>query len=142
MLITDLPFPITIVAPDGWAEFFERDLDAQSWNSVAIRKYSRIGFVVADAGGSVWDLVSLSPREKLSFFDRLRFQPRRIPTDVKVQEVDGPALDAFRESLRKALLADSDCMTQFCSKEKILSVISGANSVQSLSQQLHKMRVI
>jgi hypothetical protein len=142
MLVTDLPFPIVIVAPDGWAEFIENCDDVKSWNSIAVRKYSRIGFIVADASGSVWDLVNLALLGKTSLFDRFRLQPRRIPTEVHPKATVGCPLDVFCDRLRNALSADSDWMTQFCSKEKIRSVIDGADSVQGLSQNLRKSRVI
>lgn len=142
MLITDLPFPVAIVAPDGWAEFFNSAESAQMWNSVAIRKYSRIGFTVADASGSIWDLIQLTPRKKPSFFDRFRLQPRSTLTDVHLEGILDRPFEVFCERLRIALSTDSDCMTQFTSKEKILSAIDGAKSVLELSQQLRKMRAI
>jgi hypothetical protein len=142
MLIADLPFPITIVAPDGWAEFLKTVDDARSWNSVAIRKYNQIGFLVADASGSVWVLDKLTTLEKPSLLDRIRFQPRRLLTDVALRSVDGLPLDVFRDRLRVALSADSDVMTQFCSHEKIVTAIDRATSVAGLTATLHKMRVI
>ncbi|MTW11088.1 hypothetical protein GM658_10785 [Pseudoduganella eburnea] len=111
MMVTDLPFPIVIVAPDGWAELIENGNDANSWNSIAIRKYSGIGFIVADASGSVWDLVSLTPIRKPTLFDRFRLQPRPIVTDVLLKGTIGHPLAIFCERLRDALSADSDCMT-------------------------------
>ena len=142
MLIADLPFPITIVAPDGWAEFLKSVDDAISWNSVAIRKYNSIGFVVADSSGSVWVLERLTPREKPSLFDRIRLRPPRLLTDVTLRGVDGQPLEVFRDRLRIALSAGSDVMTQFCSREKIVAAIDHATSVAELSKDLHKMRAI
>jgi hypothetical protein len=113
VLIADLPFPIAIVAPDGWGKLLKKADDAQAWNAVAIRKYNRIGFVVADASGSIWTLEKLTPREKPSFLDRFRLQPRRLPTDVALLGTNGQPLEIFKERLRQALAADSDVMTQF-----------------------------
>jgi len=142
VLIADLPFPIMIVAPDGWAECLNTVDDARSWNSVAIRKYNRIGFLVADASGAVWVLEKLTPLEKPSLLDRIRFQPRRLLTEGTLRCVDGLPLDVFRDRLRIALSADSDAMTQFCSHEKIVAAIDRATSVTGLIASLHKMRVI
>jgi hypothetical protein len=138
--IVDLPFPITIVAPDGWAELLKTVDDAVSWNSVAIRKYNRVGFLIADASGAVWTLERLVPLEKPSVFDLLRLQPRRLRTEVILRGTDGQPLEVFRDRLRVALSADSDVMTQFCSREKILAALDAATSVAALSQSLHKMR--
>lgn len=142
MLISDLPFPIAIVAPDGWAELLKKVGDAEAWNAVAIRKYNRIGFVVADASGSVWTLEKLTAREKPSLLDRFRLQPRPLPTDVALCGADGQPLEVFQNRLREALAANSDVMTQFCSREKISAAIEGATSVTALSDNLHKMRAI
>lgn len=140
MRIVDLPFPITIVAPDGWAEFLKTVDDALSWNSVAIRKYNRIGFLVADASGAVWTLERLVPLEKPSVFDLFRVQPRRLPTEVILRGTDGQPLEVYRDRLRIALSADSELMTHFCSREKIIAALDAATSVAALSRNLHKMR--
>jgi hypothetical protein len=142
MLLTDLPFPVAIVAPTGWASYFHKAEDVRAWNSVAIRKYSRDRFVVADARGGVWNLVELIPTEKVSFFDRFRFQPRPVQTLVHLEAAEGAPLETFQDRLRHALERDCDVMTQFKSKDEILEWIESAESVQSLMAKLHKMRVI
>nr|WP_315259502.1 hypothetical protein [uncultured Duganella sp.] len=142
MLLTDLPFPVVIVAPTAWASYFQKADDVRAWNSVAIRKYSRDRFIVADANGGIWNLLELIPTEVVSFFDRFRLQPRPIPTLVHLEAVEGPPLETFQERLRHALEHDCCLMTQFKSKEEILKWIETAESVESLTAKLHKMQVI
>ena len=142
VLLTELQFPVTIVAVTGWASYFQKADDVQSWNSVAIRKYTRFPFIVADAGGQVWKLVSLVPVQKPSLFDRFRLQPRPVPTLVHLEPAEGPALTVFKDQLRQALERDCDVMTQFVSKENILKVINSADTVGALAARLHKMRIV
>jgi hypothetical protein len=94
VLLTELPFPIAIVAADGWASHFLKSDEVRAWNSVAIRKYTRVRFIVADASGGIWKLVELVPSKKPSFFDRIRLQPRPIPTLVYLDVAEDQPLEA------------------------------------------------
>ena len=141
MFLTDLPFPVTIVAPDGWVRHTKAADDIRNWGISGVRKYSRSGFIVADANGSVWRMVNIVPERKLTLWERFRTVPVLVPTKVTVEPVDGDSLTVFREHFAKALEKDDDSLTQFHTEEKIKSVVSSADSLPKLLATLHKMRV-
>src|SRR5262245_36701674 len=117
MLLTDLPFPVTIVAPDGWAQYEKAAEDIRYWGVRGIRKYSRIGFIVADAKGSVWRMVNMVPERKLRIWEHFSVMPVLVPTSVTVEPADGDALAVFRDHFTKALEKDDDILTQSHTKE-------------------------
>ncbi len=141
MLLTDLPFPVTVVAPDGWAEYTKAPDDIRNWGMTGIRKYNRIGFIVADGKGAVWRMVAIQAQGKVSLWDRLRLMPALVPAEVTLEPVSGDPLAIFRDAFLKALEKDDDSLTQFHSTEQIKDLLSSADSLSKLLSTLHRMRV-
>ena len=80
MLLTDLAFPVTIVATDGLAEYTKAADDIRAWGTTGIRKYTQLGFVVADSKGSLWRMVRMEPQRKIRIWDRFRLIPVLVAT--------------------------------------------------------------
>ncbi len=106
-----------------------------------IRKYNRIGFIVADGKGAVWRMVAIQAQGKVSLWDRLRLMPALVPAEVTLEPVSGDPLAIFRDAFLKALEKDDDSLTQFHSTEQIKDLLSSADSLSKLLSTLHRMRV-
>ncbi|SRR6266436_388699 len=141
MLLTDLQFPVTIVAPDGWAQYTKTADHIRDWGLHGVRKYSRIGFIAADAKGSVWRMTRIEPERKVRIWERFRLMPVRVPTKITMEAIEGDPLAIFREHLTRSLEKDDDSLTQFHSQEKIKGVLSSAASLPKLLTTLHRMHV-
>ena len=141
MQLNELPFPVTIVATDGWAAYQESPEDVRLWSPGAIAGYNRLGFIVADSSGTVWRSVRIEPQRRITLWDRFPLRIVRVPARVSVEKVAGDPLQLFREQFAKALEKDDDCLTQFHSEEKIKAILNGADSLAKLTKALHEMRV-
>lgn len=141
MLLSDLPFPVTVVAPDGWARYEPTHECLRAWGVNGIRQYNRIGFIVADAEGMVWRLVQIVPERELSFWERLGFRSGRIPVRIVIEAIGDDPIAVFREHFLVALAKDDDCLTQFHSAERIKRVLGSTDSIPRLMAALHKMGV-
>ncbi len=141
--LLELAFPVTIVAQDGWAEYVATPDGRERWSVTAIRKYNRIGFIVADSEGAVWRLERIEPIQQITLLDRLRavFQHHLIAVRIMLERADGDPLTVFRAHFAKALENNDDSLTQFHSSDKLAAVINGAVSLPKLLTTLHKMRV-
>ena len=97
-----LKHPVVIVAPDGWIE--KRDkLHWEHWRYLAVRKYSRIGFIVICIDGSTWILSRIKVLRSLNIIGRAfaRVTNRQcsvgidmIPLEGGVNEVASRVIDS------------------------------------------------
>ncbi|HZR21505.1 MAG TPA: hypothetical protein VFE51_29760 [Verrucomicrobiae bacterium] len=141
MQLNELPFPITIVAQDGWAACKESLDEVRMWSVGAIASYNKLGFIVADSSGAMWRLTRIEPERRITLWDRLPLRIVSVPVRITVESLAGDPLQLFREQFAKALEKDDDCLTQFHSEEKIRAVLNGTESLVKLTKTLHKMRV-
>lgn len=143
MKLTELAFPITIVAPDGWASYSMTPHENEKWSIPAIRKYNKIGFIVVDSRERAYRLVSIVPESPITAWERLRaiFSSRPRPVHINVELMEGDGLSIFREHFLRALSLDDDCLSQFHSKEKIGAIVRETTPLSKLMARLAKMRV-
>lgn len=142
MLLGELSFPITITSTDGWIGFFEKPADIRSWSNAAIRKYSALSLLIADAEGLLWESRLFHRLEDSSLFDWFRIRPRKIAVAVEVTRSREDPLATFKARLQLALSKDCDLLTQFAAEDELRNVIDTGTSVTRLIVDLRAMRAI
>jgi hypothetical protein len=142
MLLSELAFPITITSTDGWVGFYEKPADIRNWSKSAIRKYSALGLLIADAEGELWESKYFHQLEHPSFIDRIRTGSRTIAVAVEVTANTEDPLTRFKARLQLALNKDCDLLTQFAAEDELRNVINTATSVTRMIVDLRAMRAI
>jgi hypothetical protein len=96
---------------------------------IAIYLKRRGVMVLYDKSGEKWELMSLAPVKRVSLITRLFFGLR--PTEVRPEfRSNGKfSLDDIRGSMRAAVEADDDILTQFHEKKVVLDWVDKAESI-------------
>jgi hypothetical protein len=141
MLLSQLTFPVTFVAPDGWVNYSTSKDNVSQWSLNAIRKYNRIHFIVADSEGTVWKLKDIEPIAKITFLGWLRSFFYPITVVIHLEREEGDPLEIFKTHFIAALKKDDDVLTQHHSRDKIICILNKAKSLKELTEQLYKMNI-
>lgn len=144
MDIFSLQFPLAIVAPDGWVELWRKPDSHRGWSLGGIKKYRKLGFVVADGAGQVWRLTELAPSQPISVWAHLKavFSLAQFPVQIEVTQAEGAPLEIFKSAFLAALKKDDDILTHFRSAKEIEAQVASASSLSDLLVRLRRMRVL
>src|SRR6266487_4564876 len=109
MQIDALPFPILLIADDGWGEHVKTAAEIAKWTRVAVMKYESRKMVVLDAEDNAWKVTRITTDPPLNrlrrFFAHTIYNPK-VPVRIEVDPLLITPMEAAREALNRAIDAD------------------------------------
>jgi len=141
MNIADIVYPVVIVAPDGWIAVLVASRQRQ-WRFSAIRKYQKIGFLVASADGSVWSLERIECARPRGFLKPalIAITNGSLPIEVCLVPCAGGFCE-FKTALVAAIDTGGDVYGQRHSTARICDSIKNADSFQAVLVVLKRYRI-
>lgn len=126
-----MQYRVLAIHPKGFVEYLAGDA---YWESlpiafIGIYRKRRDATVFYDRGGQKWELLSLTPSRPVSLFARLFSGLRPIAVRPEFISNGKYSLDEMRASMRAAVEADDDILTQFHDKKRVLNWVDKADSV-------------
>ena len=126
-----MQYPVPAVHPKGFVQYLADDTYWKSLPIAFIGMYlkRRGAMVFYDKGGEKWELLSLAPVRPVSLFTRLFSGLRPTAVRPEFRSNGKYSLDEIRASMRAAVEADDDILTQFHDKKQVLNWVDKAESI-------------
>ena len=126
-----MQYPVLAIHPKGFVAYLAGDAYWESLPAAFIGVYlkRRSVMVFYDRGGEKWELLSLTPARPVSRIRRLFSGLRPIAVRAEFRSTGKYSLDEIRATMRAAVEADDDILTQFHDKKQVLDWVDKAESV-------------
>ena len=126
-----MQYPVLAIHPKGFVQYLADDAYWKSLPIAFIAMYlkRRGAMVFYDKTGEKWELLSLCPVGPVRLFTRVFFGLRRTEVRPEFRSSGKYSLEDIRASMRAAVEADDDILTQFHDKKQVLNWVDKAESI-------------
>lgn len=144
MELEAVSFPALIIADDGWVDYLDRRNSFADWSYSAVRKYNKRRVLLYDNRDCTWQIESIGPIKQPSLFGKIGrlLLNSKFAVRIEVRPITESPMRLVQETLRAAIDADDDILTQDTEAEELKAAVETATSFKSLVAVLRKKRAI
>lgn len=144
MELEAVSFPALVIADDGWVDYLDRRNSFADWSYSAVRKYNKRRVLLYDNCDCTWQIESIRPIKQPSLFDKIGrlVLNSNFAVRIEVRPITECPMRLVQETLRAAIDADDDILTQDTEAEELKAAVETATSFKSLVAVLRTKRAI